>query len=238
MAWLAALLILVLKSEPIWRPPMLSGALPGAGPGNYFISIAIQFVLVLPFLRWLLDRGPWTLLGTCLVLDFSFQLTCAYFDWNTYLTTACLLRYLFAVALGMLLAKGYRFWPLLPVSLAFLVAITVGVRFDFLAPGWQSQSLFAAGYTIALVTLGLRFKYPMLLQSLGRASWHIFLVQIVWFGQIAPGLSSDLGLPTAASVALALVACAAVGLAFARAEQWATHSVRDAWRRAHPLPAP
>jgi fucose 4-O-acetylase-like acetyltransferase len=239
IAWLVALLVLVLKGHLVWMSPILVGALPvPSGPGNYFISIAIEFVLILPLLRWLLDRGPWVLLGTCLALDISYELTAAYFGLNNYVTKALIFRYLFAVALGMLLAKGHKFWPLLPLSFAFLVAITAGVRFDFLAPGWQSQSLLAAGYTIALVAVGLRFRYPRLLQSLGRASWHIFLVQILWFGQIAPALVSRFGLSTAANVAPGLVACLAIGLGFARAEQWATHSVRDSWRKSHPLPTP
>lgn len=239
IAWLVALLVLVLKGDLAFRAQTLVGALPVPnGPGNYFISIAIEFVLILPLLRWLLDRGPWVLLGTCLALDLSYELTAAYFGLNNYVTKALIFRYLFAVALGMLLAKGHRFWPLLPLSFAFLVATTAGVRFDFLAPGWRSQSFLAAGYTIALVAVGLRFRYPMLLQSFGRASWHIFLVQILWFGQVAPVLVRRFGLSTEANVALGLVACLGIGLVFARAEQWATHGVRDAWRNAHPLPAP
>jgi surface polysaccharide O-acyltransferase-like enzyme len=239
VAWLVALLVVVLNGDFAFTTPMLVGWLPVPnGPGNYFISIAIEFVLILPLLRWLLDRGPWVLLGACIAVDLSYELTAAYFGLNNYVTKALIFRYLFAVALGMLLARGHKVWVLFPLSFAYLVAITAGVRFEFLAPGWQSQSLLAAGYTIALVAVGLRFRYLMLLQSFGRASWHVFLVQIVWFGQIAPALVSRFGLSTAANVALGLVACLAIGLGFARAEQWATHGVRDAWRKAHPLPAP
>jgi hypothetical protein len=215
---------------------MLLGALPANGDGNYFIAIALQFVVLLPALRWLLAKGPWVFLGTCFAIDLSFQVLAGQFALNDYLFKACILRYLFLLALGMLLASGHRFWPLLPVSFAYLVAVTMGVKFPFIT-GWDSQALFAAGYTIALVTLGLRFRYPRLLEELGRASWHIFLVQILWFGQVADIVAGRLGLHAAASVAVSVAVCLAIGLFFARVEQWATARVQKRWRASHPTPA-
>ncbi len=226
VAWLAALLIMLLKGRMVWKSALLLGALPANGPGNYFIAIALQFILVLPLLRWLLDKGPWLLIGACLAVDFSFQLLVGQFGLNAYVFKANLLRYLFAIGLGMLLATGHRVWPLVAISLPYLVAKTRGFTMPFLAPGWQSQNLLASGYTIALVSAGLRLKYPRPLQAIGRGSWHIFLVQILWFGQVAPAVTRHLGLGTGPKTVLDLAVCIVLGIAFAGVEQRVTDAVR------------
>jgi fucose 4-O-acetylase-like acetyltransferase len=225
IAWVVALVAVLIRGDRLWSPTLLMAALPGNGPGNYFIAIALQFVLLLPVLRWLLKKGPWVLLGTCLAFDISFQLLAGYVSMNEYVHKACILRYLFTLALGMLLVSGKRFWLLLPVSIAYLVLITQGFRIPLFMPDWQSQALFAAGYTVALVTIGLRLRYPRILEQLGRASWHIFLVQIIWFGQVAPVIERNVTMPVAALVLLNVAACIAVGMVFARVEPWLTEIV-------------
>jgi hypothetical protein len=232
VAWLAGLVFLALRGDlaSVIRPDVLLGALPLAeGAGNYFITIVAEFILVLPLLRKLLDRGPWVFIATCFVLDLSFRLLAGHFGWDNYLFKACLLRYLFAVGLGMLIAKGHKLWVLLPFSVVYLIAWTRGVTVPWIG-GWQEQSLFAAGYTAALVMLGLRFKYPAFLRMLGRMSWHIFLVQVLWFGGVGAALLRclPLTLSTGPRVLLDVTVCLALGVLFAQAETWVTR----AWAKA------
>jgi len=230
IAWLVALLVVLLRSGEVWKPELLLGALPVPGPGNYFIAIAFEFIFVLPLLRKLLEKGPWVLLATCFAVDLAFQLVTGYFAWDTYLYKATVLRYLFAAGLGLVMASGGIVWPLFPISFAYLVAMAQGVVVPYLGvPSWQPQSLFAAGYTTTLVGLGLRGKYPRLLESIGRASWHIFLVQIIWFGALDSAIAHRFPLPTTASVLLSVIVCLAAGLAFANVEGRATGAVLERW---------
>jgi hypothetical protein len=226
VAWLVALIIMLVKGNLRWRSDVLWGALPTPGPGNYFITIAFAFVLALPLLRWLLDKGPWVLLTTCFVVDLTFQLAAGHFPLDPYLFKASLLRYLFAVGVGMVLASGRMLWPLVPISFAYLVALTMGFKMPFIRPAWQSHFLLAAGYTAAFVRTGLRFSYPRFLRSFGTASWHIFLVQIVWFGQVAHFVLDRLGLQPIPSALVSIGGCLVVGLVFANIDQAATGAVR------------
>jgi peptidoglycan/LPS O-acetylase OafA/YrhL len=242
VAWLAGVAFVALRGDlaSVIRPDVLLGALPLKGAsGNYFITIVAQFVLVLPLLRKLLDRGPWVFIGTCLALDLSFQLVAGHFGLSDYAFKACLLRYLFAVGLGMLIAKGRNPWVLAPFSIAFLFAWARGFRMPFIAQTWQAQSLFAAGYPAALVLLGLKLQYPSFLRTLGRMSWHIFLVQALWFGGVGSALLRHLPitLSTGPRVLLDVAACLVLGVLFALVEEWATGRCGRLWNARRPAPA-
>jgi hypothetical protein len=230
IAWVTALAIVAVKGHAVWRSDILLGALPAPGPGNYFITIAFEFVVLLPLLRLLMRKSPWLMLGACLVVDLAFQLVFGYFDLNSYLFKASVFRYLFAAGLGMLLASGTMLWALVPVSVAYLVALTAGFRMPFIRPTWQSHFLLAAGYTSALVFGGLRLRYPRFLEEFGRASWHIFLVQIIWFGQVAHFVKARLGLDALPATVLSIAVCVVVGVSFARIEGAVTAWVRKALR--------
>lgn len=181
-------------------PSMLLGRLPSEGVGNYFIPILFQFILFFPLLnRWCSIHLPSFLFG-CLALDVAFELLCRTLPLNNptvaFLYTGCLFRYLFAVALGAWLAQSRpngrldaRQWAGVAASLGFLFAWYATERtwypFNPLSGG---ISCLIAGYPLGLTCLGLRFL-PLtprkagsrLLASLGRSSYHIYLVQMLYF---------------------------------------------------------
>ncbi len=219
--WLASATIAVSKGEFAWDPLLLLGLLPASGPGNYFILFAVAFALVLPLLRRILDANPIAFIAICLAVSVTHELLAPYLDYEAYLRSASLARVLFCVGLGMLLASGHRAsrWipVLLLVSVPYLVAMGLGYRLPFMVESWQSQSFFASAYPAVLVILGLRLRYPRWLAGLGRASYHIFLLQILWFGQVAPHVTGRLPVHTAVRVLLDVVICLAAGVLFAQA---------------------
>uniref|UniRef100_I2Q4C9 Putative acyltransferase n=1 Tax=Desulfovibrio sp. U5L TaxID=596152 RepID=I2Q4C9_9BACT len=179
------------------------GRLPSEGVGNYFIPLLFQFILVFPLLnRWCSSHLPSFLWG-CLVLDVAFELLCRNLPLQgptaAFLYTGCVFRYLFAVALGAWLAQmrpngrlDARQWAGALVSLGFLVAwyATDGTWYPF-NPLSGGISCLIAGYPLGLAALGLR-RLPVtpqkagsrLLASLGKLSYHIYLVQMLYFVSI------------------------------------------------------
>lgn len=224
VVWMVSLGIALLRGTLAWDPMLLVGVLPTAGPGNYFITMVLEFALLLPVLRWLLDRGPTVLMVVCILADVGYQLLAGHFGWDGYLHSASVFRVLFLIGLGMLLASGHRVWPLAPFSVAFLVARVRGWGVPFFVETWQTQSFLAAGYPATLVEFGLRGGYPRQLSRIGRASYHIFLVQILWFGSLADPSIGRLGLPHAIDVLTDVVVCLSVGIAFEIAEQRLTRA--------------
>jgi peptidoglycan/LPS O-acetylase OafA/YrhL len=108
-----------------------------------------------------------------------------------------------------------------------------------LGPGFERRTNFlVACYPALLVALGMRWlpaSAPRLLQpavTLGRASYHVYLVQIVWFGALP---DQSLG-----RFVTALAAVVAIGLVFYRLVpgRWppaplGSHAAPDAARVQH-----
>lgn len=234
IVWVVALVIALLRGDLVWTPLMLAGKLPASGPGNYFITLVLQFALILPLLRWLLARGHLVFIVTCFVVNLAFELAVWHFDQDGYLYSSSILRVLFTVGLGMLISSGRRVEYLFPFSLIYLIAMLQQWRLPFFVDHWQTQALFAAGYAATLVSLGMRLRYPSVLGVVGRASYHIFLVQILWFGQVGPTVMPLLSLRGYIGDVFQVLLCIVLGLAFASVEQRLT--ARFAPERRAPAP--
>jgi peptidoglycan/LPS O-acetylase OafA/YrhL len=209
---------------------LLTGELPIGGPGNYFITLTFQFVLVFPLVYWGLRRWRLATVLLCLAISATFELLAphvGFLDSDPYLYEACLARYLFVIALGGALSGiparrllgSWWLWCGALISTAYLMlaqidpsAIPFGVK------GWENSDFAAAFYPALLVLLGM-VALPSLAAAalargtaeLGRASYHIFLLQIIWFGLAVWGVHSWQALPR--NLAVTLIA----GLAFYRA---------------------
>jgi peptidoglycan/LPS O-acetylase OafA/YrhL len=203
VVWLASLALGALRGGLHFGPLIAVGVTPLSGPGNYFVTIAFEFVLVFPVLFWAFVRAPVATVAACFAVDAAFELAApSLFDGAyPFGYDAAILRYLGQIAIGLWIAEhpspGARanrwiLW-LAPVSLAYLVL----QRFEPDAFGWlrhdfgATTNFIAAPYAGALVLAGLRLlphraaPAPVaVVAALGRASWHIFLVQMVWFAVV------------------------------------------------------
>jgi peptidoglycan/LPS O-acetylase OafA/YrhL len=177
---------------------LLLGTLPIDGPGNYFITLVFQFALIFPLVFWGLRRRPTATLLLCLVGDVTFSLFArriGFVKEHPYIYEICLAPYLLLLALGALLADiparrlltARWLWVGALVGAAYLGLNSLDASSGpFGGAGWAFASVF---YTIFIVALGMngfspvaRGRLPRGLAQLGRSSYHIFLVQIIWFG--------------------------------------------------------
>ncbi|TPE45875.1 acyltransferase family protein [Pontibacter mangrovi] len=180
------------------------GVLPVTGRGNYFITLLLQSVLLLPIMGYGFARAPVITTALLVLLEIAFQLwasSYSYFDANNYLYDAAFPRYFSAVAFGFWLSrllgepfKGRHFIFLGSAAFVAIVVLYLLV-YDVLSveylvrPEWQLQQPLTFGYAAMLVWLGLKLLpstssaiWLQLPAELGKASYHIFLVQVVYFG--------------------------------------------------------
>lgn len=201
---------------------LLVGTLPIDGPGNYFISFVFEFAMVFPLVFWGLRRWPVATLLVCLAIELAFNLLArgiGVLEKHPYIYDVCLARYLFLLALGGLLIRiparrllaARWLWLGTLVSATYLGLNSIEASTGPLgASDWAPLSVF---YTIFIVVLGIsRFPsvargwLPLGVAGLGRASYHIFLVQIIWFGlavwplNSVPALLGNLAVTLAAGV--------------------------------------
>lgn len=180
------------------------GYLPLSGPGNYFISIAFQFVFVFPLLYYLYKKNPNLILILSFVLSFVFEMVAnqiPVLENNSYLYKACILRYFFIIALGIWAADNFDINNLrtilkrkfiiigLIVSVVYMITVSVfNWNLTYFQPAWQPQTVLSFFYPLVICLVGLRYlpssagKISSLMGFIGKASYHIFLVQILFFG--------------------------------------------------------
>jgi peptidoglycan/LPS O-acetylase OafA/YrhL len=184
----------------------LMGKLPTAGAGNYFVSMLFQFILISPLIYWLYKKSPALMVLVLFSLDLGFQLAAPHIALlSTYPDlTSVILRYLSAIALGVYVADEFfstgrinlrsgknRFiLVLFPVAVFYLILSIFFAQPCPLFPPWGIQNILSFAYPFVLTVLFINY-YPVLkipnristtINSLGRASYHIFLVQMLYFG--------------------------------------------------------
>ena len=198
---------------------LLSGQLPIDGPGNYFITLLFQAVLLLPLLYWGMRRRPLPVLLLCLAITVGYEALALHVglaSTHPLFYEACVARYLLLMAVGCALAdvsakhllRAWWLWCGALLGAAYLAL-------DLADPGAVEVGAFSATalYPALLVVLGMRglqwVSGPAMHVGVevGRASYHTFLVQIVWFGlgvwsiDSLPALAGNLAVTIAAGVA-------------------------------------
>lgn len=186
-----------------WGDINFAGWLPLRGPGNYFIVIVVEFVLLFPLMWAAYRRWPvGTVVGLMaiellysLVVQASDVLEVAGTGHAWFLYTSEIPHWLGGIALGIwlaanpdLFAKRNR-WivALAGVSIVYLIAFSATSSEFTILP--DQQNLISFPYAALLIMLGIKYLPSaggLVLQGLaviGKASLHIFLVQMMWFGQ-------------------------------------------------------
>ena len=211
----------------------LIGVLPVSGRGNYFITLLLQSILVLPILGYFFSKRPVLTTIGLVALEVAFLLLSKQYSWfdeKGYLYSAALPRYFSALAYGLWLAKAFTQpfnWrvvvPFLMLGLIgavyLYVAATMQLDIDPVYDSWEMQNVISFGYAALLILVGFytlpaASKNPILtiLAALGQASYHIFLVQVLYFGLASENKYLLLNLPV----------CLAIGYLFYRLETWGT----------------
>jgi peptidoglycan/LPS O-acetylase OafA/YrhL len=204
--WVAVVISVVggvLTGRGEWMAINFAGWLPLRGPGNYFIVIVVEFVLLFPLMWAAYKRWPIaTIVGLfaielvfSLIIQASNVLEAAGTGHAWFLYTSEIPHWLSGIALGIWLAKDPDLFAkrnrwivaLAAVSIVYLLAFSATSSDFTILP--DQQNLISFPYAALLIMLGIRYLPAaggLVLRGLGvigQASLHIFLVQMFWFGQ-------------------------------------------------------
>ena len=208
--WPLALVAAVIAHESHIGALALIGVYPlSAAPGNYFVTIMLEFAVVFPAVYWCFSRRPVLTTAGLIALDVAFELAAGQisaFSTNStaeYIYEAAIPKYAVFIVAGMWLARirlDRRLW----MSTTLLAAVGAGYlallhvhpgNFTWLVPSYSRSTNFISCFYAILITIvaikllpgGGRRRMPgwPAVEQLGKASYHIFLVQIVWFGVVS-----------------------------------------------------
>ncbi len=177
---------------------LIFGKLPVAGPGNYFISLLLQYTLTFPILYKLYIKKPVTTLILSWVVSIMYELVKSKLP--PYISNYGLIyfKYLPLVVLGMWLSAKrelrYKrnYFIYIGIVVAFIFQIyqiyTYNQPTNFIFLNWGLFYFLASFYPAFLFMLSLRFLpnkvdniFIRIASVVGKASYHIFLVQVIYF---------------------------------------------------------
>ena len=206
--WVLAVPIAIAAGNFHLGPLVLLGAYPmSSAPGNYFVTLTVEFALLFPALFYCFVRAPLLMTVVVVVVDVAFELVAPHIHALTpagvaggYLYEAAIFKYGVAIVAGMWLWRrppGRRslrmLAPLACASLLYLIILHQS-RGDFswlMSSFSRSTNFLSVFYALWLTCLGMLVISPRsqpgasrLMERLGQASYHIFLVQIIWFGVV------------------------------------------------------
>jgi peptidoglycan/LPS O-acetylase OafA/YrhL len=166
----------------------------GQGAGTYFIPVILQHILILPALFWIGMRSPTLLLFSALFLNLCFEAVSVLSGMTEPIYKYIYARFLFAGALGVWLVVTQNRPKICIgictfVSLIYIAAVGYfGLSLPFIHPSWGIQNAPSYMWPFTMILLGLTFLpstttgfLSMIIAGLGRASYHIFLVQMTFF---------------------------------------------------------
>ena len=129
-------------------------------------------------------------------------------------------RYLFAFGLGIWLAFGIdRKWLSIGciISMAYIAAINYFGYAPIAQPSWGSQNALSFLWPLSIIVMGISIRQKSSITTIfrpiseiGRASYHIFLTQMVYFWAIGNFINSI----TWAAFIINVVLCILVGWIF------------------------
>ncbi len=187
------------------------GILPFWGPGNWFLPVIFQSILIMPLLYKAFTKKPILTLILCFVVEIIFHLIIFFFigDITTWEEVHYLKLIMYSVffllpgiGLGMWFSFGYKFedkrnffmWFLYPISLAFIVAYQFfGFRIIINGiPFLRGDYYFLiVPYSAFLVLLAINFlpqksegRISRAISMIGKSTYHILLIQILGYGMI------------------------------------------------------
>ena len=194
--WLFEVVVLIKRGSNF--NPILLFLHGGVGGGSYYYPILLQLIFLFPVIYFLIKRNGFKGLIICAVINFIYEvLVWAYMiRVDTY--RLLVFRYIFVIAFGVYLFYKKNECRTYIYKAFLLVAFVIGATFIYMncyrgyvptiCAHWTRTSLFAVPFIFVIADIGItKCKWGFKpLELLGKASYNIFLVQMVYHGLYAP----------------------------------------------------
>lgn len=175
----------------------------GLGAGSYYFPVMIQVVFILPLISFSVQkRGLYGLLGW-FVANIAFEVLKESLHMYPGYYRICALRYLFVLAFGCWLfyrSKEYEdktgmnvFTILTGVAgMVYIIAFNYLNLVPLFTTQWTTTSVFASLFIVPFMSIIItkRELKNSFLELLGKASFNIFLAQMVYYWIGAPAIYS------------------------------------------------
>jgi hypothetical protein len=200
---------------------LIMGIMPFWGPGNWFLPIIFQSILIMPLLYKLFTKIPIIALVLTFIVEIWMQITVFFFigeitTWEEVHLIGMfmnnILFYLSAVGLGMWFSFGHKLtikrnwfmWIISSFSSVYIIAyqfLNFRLRLNDIPLLRGDYHFLVFPYSAMLVLLALRFlpqksdwRISKSISLIGKSTYHILLTQILGYGMITAWWGTHYGM--------------------------------------------
>lgn len=168
-------------------------------PGSYYISYIIQLIFIFPLLKICYNKFKEKSLLIAAVIQFAFEALTYYANVPLAITRILVFRDIFFVICGIFIFEKYR-QKEIKKKWAYLASFLLGIGYiilicyfertpKFILSVIPSRAMPTALYLVPVIML-LLFKFgeksiKPIFTIIGKASYHIFLMQMLYFGIVS-----------------------------------------------------
>lgn len=169
-------------------------------PGSYYIPILIQLIIIFPLLKLIYDKLKAKAFIPVIAFQLIYELAIHYLNVPSKYTRLLIIRYLALIIGGIFIFDKYsKHNEKIKSKWVYIISFIIGGAyiiatgyFDFqpeiIFKEWTSTALPTAFYLIPVIML-LLFKFgekeiKPVFTIIGKASYHIYLFQMIYFGII------------------------------------------------------
>lgn len=165
----------------------------GYGPGSYYFPVMLQLLLIFPLMLIPFKKHPRITIVVIILLNLIYELLQNQINIRPWLYRLLFFRYITHVLMGMSFYKYKDKIPPHVIAILFFIGCQYVLCTQYLGhpsklfTQWTETALPTAFYALPLVYMymyNFDFKETWLLKKvamIGKASWHIFLVQMFYY---------------------------------------------------------
>lgn len=159
------------------------------GKGSYYYPIMVQLIFIFPVIYFIQEHHGKNGLWICLIVNTLYELIAWAYYVNTETYRLLIFRYIFLIAAGAYAFKGYKLKLYTAMVMTFIGAgfismvIYFGYETRIVNGPWASSNFISSMWVIPLliwVLQKVRISVT-LFEIIGRASYHIFMVQMIYY---------------------------------------------------------
>lgn len=166
-------------------------------PGSYYIPVLIQLILIFPLLKILYNRFKAVSFIPVAVFQLIYEVAIYYTNFPKQLSRLLIIRYLVLILGGISIFDKYKNEKQIKNKWIYIICAILGAAYiitvgylDFtpkiLFTDWAATAMPTALYLVPVILL-LLFKFSEkeakpIFTIIGKASYHIYLVQMLYFG--------------------------------------------------------
>ncbi|MBE6027358.1 MAG: acyltransferase [Clostridiales bacterium] len=194
------------------------------GKGSYYYPLLIQLIFVFPLIKAVFDRWKEKGLIVCFLINGAYEVIRWAYGMNDDCYRLLIFRYIFIIGAGIFAYRRYRIGAVPGILItAAGAAYIAAVKYLGFEPAiikmWPGTSYIAVMYLVPAVIwilqdLNIRFA-PV--ELIGKASYHIFLIQMLYYRGYYKILDGILGRKQL--LAASMVVCIIIGLIFYKADK-------------------